>query len=63
MTDRPLRIGYLNRVDYVIAAHVMRLAAPEGLTEEQCRALKEWPKSALFSPQQRTEPSTSSAHA
>ena len=48
-----IRIGYLNRVDYVIAAHVMRLAAPEDLTEEQCRALKDWPRSALFSEKQR----------
>jgi alkylhydroperoxidase family enzyme len=44
-----IRIGYLNRVDYVIAAHVMRLAAPEGLTEDQCQALKDWRESPLFS--------------
>jgi 4-carboxymuconolactone decarboxylase len=43
-----IRIGYLNRVDYVIKAHVMRLAAPEGLTEAQCEDLKDWQASALF---------------
>jgi alkylhydroperoxidase family enzyme len=43
-----IRIGYLNRIDYVIKAHVMRLAAPEGLTEEQCEALKDWQPSDLF---------------
>lgn len=43
-----IRIGYLNRVDYVIAAHVMRLAAPEGLTQAQCEALKDWQASDLF---------------
>jgi alkylhydroperoxidase family enzyme len=48
-----IRIGYLNRVDYVIAAHVMRLAAPEGLTEAQCEALKDWQSSDLFEPKLR----------
>ena len=43
-----IRIGYLNRVDYVIQAHVPRLAIPEGLTEEQCEALKDWQPSSLF---------------
>jgi alkylhydroperoxidase family enzyme len=48
-----IRIGYLNRVDYVIAAHVMRLAAPEGLREAQCEALKDWEPSDLFEPRLR----------
>jgi alkylhydroperoxidase family enzyme len=48
-----IRIGYLNRVDYVIAAHVMRLAAPEGLSEAQCEALRDWQPSDLFEPKLR----------
>src|SRR5215210_7105388 len=37
-----IRIGYLNRVDYVIKAHVPGLAVAEGLTEAQCEALRDW---------------------
>jgi len=43
-----IRIGILNRVQYVIDAHVPGYALEEGLTLEQCEALKDWRKSDLF---------------
>ncbi len=43
-----IRIGLLNRVDYVNKAHVPRLAIPEGLSLDQCEALHGWQTSALF---------------
>ncbi len=39
-----IRIALLNRVDYMYRQHVPRLAAAEGVTEEQCRALNDWSK-------------------
>ena len=43
-----IRIGLLNHVDYVWQAHVPRLVIPEGLTLEQCEALRDWQPSDLF---------------
>ena len=37
-----IRIGYLNKVDYVVAAHVPTYALQEGLSLNQCEALKDW---------------------
>jgi 4-carboxymuconolactone decarboxylase len=48
-----IRIGLLNRVDYVIRAHVPAFAVREGLTIEQCAALKDWQASSLFDDRQR----------
>ena len=48
-----IRIGLLNRVDYVIKAHVPAFAVREGLTVEQCAALEDWEDSPLFDAQQR----------
>ena len=48
-----IRIGYLNRVDYVIKQHVPELAEAEGLTIAQCNALAEWESSSLFSDSDR----------
>jgi hypothetical protein len=49
-----IRIGILNKVDYVISAHVPAYALQEGLTLEQCDALRDWQKaSSLFSESQR----------
>ena len=48
-----IRIGLLNRVDYVIKAHVPAFAVREGLTAEQCEALRDWQPSALFDGAQR----------
>ena len=44
-----IRIGYLNRVNYVIKQHVPELAEAEGLTLAQCNGLAEWKNSSLFS--------------
>lgn len=48
-----IRIGMLNRVAYVINAHVPAFALKEGLTLEQCHALSDWRDSALFDAPQR----------
>ncbi len=48
-----IRIGLLNRVEYVIKAHVPAFAVREGLTVEQCAALNDWQPSILFDEQQR----------
>ena len=48
-----IRIGLLNRVEYVIKAHVPAFAVREGLTVEQCAALNDWQPSTLFDEQQR----------
>ena len=48
-----IRIGLLNRVEYVIKAHVPAFAVREGLTVEQCTALNDWQPSILFDEQQR----------
>ena len=48
-----IRIGLLNRVDYVIKAHVPAFALREGLTLEQCEALRDWRPSPLFDEAQR----------
>lgn len=48
-----IRVGYLNRVDYVIKAHVPMHAVREGLTVEQCHALADWQGSPLFDDAQR----------
>jgi alkylhydroperoxidase family enzyme len=48
-----IRIGLLNKVAYVLAAHVPAYALQEGLTLEQCEALKDWEPSPLFDERQR----------
>ena len=48
-----IRIGYLNRVAYIVGQHVPKLAAAEGLTVEECDALKNWRESHLFSERER----------
>ena len=48
-----IRIGVLNRVQYVIDAHVPVYALEEGVTLEQCEALKDWRDSSLFDDLQR----------
>jgi len=47
-----IRVGYLNRTDYVVKQHVPQLAAPEGLTAAECDALADWQNSPLFSPRE-----------
>ena len=48
-----IRIGYLARVPYIVGQHVPNLAIPEGLTLEECNALKDWEGSALFDARER----------
>ena len=48
-----IRIGMLNRVEYVFKAHVPAYTAKEGLTLEQCHALADWRNSTLFDARQR----------
>lgn len=48
-----IRIGILNRVEYVVKSHVPAYALKEGLTLEQCGALADWRNSRLFDEPQR----------
>lgn len=48
-----IRIGYLNRTPYVINQHVPRLAAAEGMSQEECDALKDWEGTELLSEAER----------
>lgn len=48
-----IRVGYLNRTDYVVKQHVPELSAPEGLSKAECDALADWQKSSFFSPRER----------
>src|SRR5690349_23341663 len=48
-----IRVGYLNRTEYVINQHVPLLSAPEGLTQAECDALADWRASAFFSDRER----------
>ena len=49
-----IRIGYLNRVDYVVRQHVPQLSAPEGLSQAECDALADWRSSQFFNARERT---------
>jgi alkylhydroperoxidase family enzyme len=48
-----IRLGYLTRVQYVLAQHVPAYALQEGMTLEQCDALADWEASSLFDDRQR----------
>lgn len=48
-----IRIGYLNKADYVLNQHVPKLAEAEGLTVDECDALEDWQASTAFSPEER----------
>jgi alkylhydroperoxidase family enzyme len=48
-----IRVGYLNRADYVVKQHVPVLALPESLSEAECAALADWQKSQFFSARER----------
>ncbi len=43
-----IRIGLLTGADYIVRQHVPALAIAEGLTPEECEALKDWRGSSLF---------------
>ncbi|MGB0577022.1 MAG: carboxymuconolactone decarboxylase family protein [Alphaproteobacteria bacterium] len=48
-----IRIGYFNRVQYVIKQHVPELAEAEGLSLAECAALQDWENSDLFDERDR----------
>jgi alkylhydroperoxidase family enzyme len=48
-----IRVGYLNRTDYVVKQHVPALALPESLSEAECAALADWQKSQFFNARER----------
>lgn len=48
-----IRIALINRVDYVIAQHIPKLALADGVSLDECEALREWSASDLFSPDER----------
>lgn len=48
-----IRIALLNRVDYVIAQHVPKLALADGVSLAECDALRDWQGSDLFSKDER----------
>jgi 4-carboxymuconolactone decarboxylase len=48
-----IRIGHLNRTEYVVNQHVPLLAIPEGLTPAECDALADWRASGLFDERER----------
>jgi alkylhydroperoxidase family enzyme len=48
-----IRVGYLNRTDYVVKQHVPVLALPEGLSEAECEALADWQNSQFFNARER----------
>ena len=49
-----IRIGYLNKVDYVLNQHVPKLAEAEGLTVAECNALEDWKDDGTFSAEECT---------
>jgi len=48
-----IRIALVNRVDYVIAQHVPKLALADGVSLAECEALAEWSTSDCFSADER----------
>ena len=48
-----IRVGYLTGVAYVIGQHLPKLALAEGLTLEECEALKDWRAASPFSEAER----------
>lgn len=43
-----IRIGYLTGSAYILRQHVPKLAAAEGMTEDECDALEHWRDCSLF---------------
>ncbi|MDB5599530.1 MAG: alkylhydroperoxidase AhpD family core protein 7 [Xanthobacteraceae bacterium] len=48
-----IRIALINRVAYVIAQHVPKLALADGVSLDECEALKDWQASDLFGADER----------
>jgi alkylhydroperoxidase family enzyme len=48
-----IRVGYQVGSAYVIRQHVPRLAVPEGVSEAECEALRDWRGSEMFDARER----------
>jgi alkylhydroperoxidase family enzyme len=48
-----IRIGYLANAAYVIKQHVPKLAVADGVSIEECEALRDWQASPLFDARER----------
>ena len=48
-----LRVGYVNRAEYIVRQHATGYALQAGLTKEQVAAIADWEKSKLFSERER----------
>jgi 4-carboxymuconolactone decarboxylase len=48
-----VRIGFITGVDYIVRQHVPALAIAEGLTLDECEALKDWRPSHWFDERDR----------
>jgi 4-carboxymuconolactone decarboxylase len=48
-----IRVGYLNRCDYVVKQHVPLHSQPEGLSQQECDALADWQPTRFFSARER----------
>jgi alkylhydroperoxidase family enzyme len=48
-----IRIGYLAKAAYVIRQHVPKLAVADGVSIEECEALRDWQASNLFDARER----------
>ena len=48
-----IRVGYLNRTDYVVKQHVPVLSVPEGLSQQESDALADWQGSDFFDARER----------
>ena len=48
-----IRIGHATGAAYVIRQHVPKLALPDGVSEAECDALKDWGRSRFFDTRER----------
>ncbi|MGE3711982.1 MAG: carboxymuconolactone decarboxylase family protein [Hyphomicrobiaceae bacterium] len=48
-----IRIGHLTEAAYVLRQHVPKLAAADGVSEDECWELADWPASKSFTPAER----------
>ena len=48
-----IRIGYLCDAPYILRQHIPALAAAEGVTADECEALRDWQETALFGARER----------
>ena len=48
-----IRVGYLNDAAYIIGQHVPKLAEADGVSRDECDALRDWQASARFDAAER----------